>query len=112
MDKVKKEDDFVGKGRHLWHATCFDFEGCGRNIAKHASAGRMGRPCCADCFHPSLKRSEGTHLRTTSIPLKEPKRLARAAWGVCCADKVWNEDAMVDLLYQSLRSVSVSRTRI
>jgi hypothetical protein len=31
--------------------------------------------------------------------------------GVCCAEKVWNEDAMVGLLYQSLRSVSVLRTR-
>jgi hypothetical protein len=79
--KFKKEDDFVDNGRRLWYATCFDFEECGRNIAKHASADLMGRPCCADYFHPSLQRSEGTHLRTTSMPLKEPKLLARAAWG-------------------------------
>jgi hypothetical protein len=57
-----KEDDFVDNGGHLWNAKCLDFEGCGRNIAKHASADLMGRPCCAICFHTSLQRSEGTHL--------------------------------------------------
>jgi hypothetical protein len=87
MYKLKKEDNCVDNGGRPWHAKCLDFERCGRNIAKHASADLMGRPCCADCFHTSLQRSEGSHPRTTSMPLNEPKMLARQLGGYAARKK-------------------------
>jgi uncharacterized protein with PIN domain len=71
--KLKKEGDFVENGGRIWHARCFECEGCSRNIAKSASVDLMGRPCCAECFDTSLQRSEGTRPRTMSTHLKEPE---------------------------------------
>ena len=71
--KLKREGDFVENGGRVWHAKCFECEGCSRNIAKNASVDLMGRPCCAECFDASLQRSEGTRPRVMSTHLKEPE---------------------------------------
>ena len=71
--KLKKEGDFVENGGRVWHAKCFECQGCGRNIAKNASVDLMGRPCCAECFDISLQRSERNRPRTTSTARKEPE---------------------------------------
>ena len=71
--RLKREGDFVENGGRVWHAKCFECEGCSRNIAKSASVDLMGRPCCAECFDTSLKRSETTRPRTMSTHLREPE---------------------------------------
>ena len=79
--KLKKEGDFVENGGRVWHAKCFECEGCGRNTAKNASVDLMGRPCCAECFDTSLRRSETTRPRTMSTHHREPEAATAGTLG-------------------------------
>ena len=79
--KLKREGDFVENGGRVWHAKCFECEGCGRNIAKNASVDLMGQPCCFECFDTSLRRSEGTRPRTMSTQIKGPETASAGSLG-------------------------------
>ena len=79
--KLKREGDFVENGGRVWHAKCFECDGCARNIAKNASVDLMGRPCCIECFNTSLCRSEGSRPRATSTQVKGPEAASAGSLG-------------------------------
>jgi hypothetical protein len=55
---LKREGGFVETANRVYHKSCFNCEGCAKNIGNHPMVDLMGRPSCPDCFDTSLSRSD------------------------------------------------------
>ncbi|TIB72316.1 hypothetical protein E3Q23_03449 [Wallemia mellicola] len=73
LGEVRVEGKYVETSAGIFHAKCFECDGCGVDLSKDPIVDLSGWPCCSGCFDGSVARAEARrkggkqHRKTTSF---------------------------------------------